>query len=93
MSSVCRRVRGIEPFVCSCPLERNASDWIECHLLAFETFGGAPALHPWQCQGGGEQGVPFCPKVNRTYAGMAVQYGSVVLPTPRAALQSWRLCA
>jgi transposase len=57
-------------------------DWIECHLLALEAFGGAPALLvPDNAKVAVIKACHFDPQVNRTYAGMAAHYGSSVLPT------------
>jgi transposase len=57
-------------------------DWIECHLLALETFGGAPALLvPDNAKVAVIKACHFDPQVNRTYTGMATHYGSAVLPT------------
>jgi transposase len=57
-------------------------DWIECHLLALEAFGGAPALLvPDNAKVAVIKACLFDPQVNRTYAGMAAHYGSAVLPT------------
>ncbi|MBB3399756.1 integrase [Rhizobium sp. R693] len=57
-------------------------DWIECHLLALEAFGGAPALLvPDNAKVAVIKACHFDPQVNRTYAGMAAHYGSAVLPT------------
>ncbi|CDM61458.1 transposase, fragment (plasmid) [Rhizobium favelukesii] len=56
-------------------------DWIECHLLALEAFGGAPALLvPDNAKVAVIKACHFDPQVNRTYAGMAAHYGSAVLP-------------
>ncbi len=57
-------------------------DWIECHLLALEAFGGAPALLvPDDAKVAVIKACLFDPQVNRTYTGMAAHYGSAVLPT------------
>lgn len=57
-------------------------DWIECHLLALEALGGAPALLvPDNAKVAVIKACHFDPQVNRTYTGMAAHYGSAVLPT------------
>ncbi|RVI71038.1 IS21 family transposase, partial [Sinorhizobium meliloti] len=57
-------------------------DWIECHILALEYFGGAPALLvPDNAKVAIIKACHFDPQVNRTYCGMAAHYGSAVLPT------------
>ncbi|MDW9358751.1 IS21 family transposase, partial [Sinorhizobium meliloti] len=57
-------------------------DWIECHILALEFFGGAPALLvPDNAKVAIIKACHFDPQVNRTYCGMAAHYGSAVLPT------------
>lgn len=68
-------------------------DWLECHLLALEASGGAPALLvPDNAKVAVIKACHFVPQVNRTYAGMAAHYGSAVLPTrprrPRALSRS-----
>jgi hypothetical protein len=43
-------------------------DWVECHLLALETFGGAPALLvPDNAKVAVVKACHFDPQVNRTY--------------------------
>ncbi len=57
-------------------------DWIECHVLALEFFGGAPALLvPDNAKVAIIKACHFDPQVNRTYSGMAAHYASAVLPT------------
>jgi transposase len=57
-------------------------DWIECHLLALEFFGGAPALLvPDNAKVAIIKACHFDPQVNRSYAGMATHYDSAILPT------------
>jgi transposase len=63
-------------------------DWIECHILALEFFGGAPALLvPDNAKVAIIKACHFDPQVNRTYCGMAAHYGSAVLPTRQAAVR------
>ncbi len=66
-------------------------DWIECHILALEYFGGAPALLvPDNAKVAIIKACHFDPQVNRTYCGMAAHYGSAVLPT-RPRRPPWKL--
>jgi len=52
--------------------------WIECHALAFEFFGGVPLrLVPDNLKSGVLKPDLYDPKINRTYAEMAVHCGTL----------------
>jgi len=59
--------------------------WIECHVLAFEFFDGVPLrLVPDCLKSGVIKPDLYDPKINRTYAEMAVHYGALVDPARAA---------
>lgn len=69
-------------------------DWIECHILALEFFGGAPALLvPDNAKVAIIKACHFDPQVNRTYCGMAAHYGSAVRRgrDARGTRRKWKL--
>jgi hypothetical protein len=55
--------------------------WTECHVAAFEFFGGAPArLVPDNLRTGVDRPDLYDPKINRSYAELAEHYGCLVDP-------------
>jgi transposase len=59
----------------------DAKTWVECHILAFEFFGGVPrriALD--NLKGGVLKPSTYDPAFNRDYAQMASHYGILVDP-------------
>ena len=55
--------------------------WTECHVAAFEFFGGVPArLVPDNLKTGVDKPDLYDPKVNRSYAELAAHYGCLVDP-------------
>ncbi len=55
--------------------------WTECHVAAFEFFGGVPArLIPDNLKTGVDKPDLYDPKINRSYAELAAHYGCLVDP-------------
>jgi len=55
--------------------------WTECHVAAFEFFGGVPArLVPDNLKTGVDKPDLYDPKLNRSYAELAAHYGCLVDP-------------
>ena len=55
--------------------------WTECHVRAFEFFGGVPArLVPDNLKTGVDRPDLYDPKINRSYAELAARYGVLVDP-------------
>ena len=56
-------------------------DWIDAHVRAFEAIGGVPELVvPDNARTAVVKPSFYDPEVNRTYAEMAVHYGTAILP-------------
>src|SRR5450755_3275864 len=56
-------------------------DWIDAHVRAFEAIGGVPELVvPDNAKTAVVKPSFYDPEVNRTYAEMAVHYGTAILP-------------
>lgn len=59
--------------------------WTECHVAAFDFFGGVPArLVPDNLKTGVDKPDLYDPKINRSYAELAVHYGALVDPARAA---------
>jgi transposase len=55
--------------------------WTECHVAAFEFFGGVPArLVPDNLKTGVDKPDLYDPKLNRSYAELAAHYGCLIDP-------------
>ena len=81
MVLACSRHMFVRPVL---KLDQRA--WTECHVLAFEFFGGAPArLTPDNLRTGVERPDLYDPKINRSYAELAAHYGCLVDPA-----RSWK---
>jgi transposase len=62
-------------------LKMDQRAWTECHVEAFEFFGGVPArLVPDNLKTGVDQPDLYDPKLNRSYAELAVHYGCLIDP-------------
>jgi transposase len=62
-------------------LKMDQRAWTECHVAAFEFFGGAPArLVPDNLKTGVDKPDLYDPKINRSYAELAAHYGCLVDP-------------
>ena len=62
-------------------LKLDQRAWTECHLAAFEFFGGVPArLVPDNLRTGVDQPDLYDPKINRSYAELAAHYGCLIDP-------------
>lgn len=62
-------------------LKMDQRAWTECHVLAFEFFGGVPArLVPDNLKTGVDKPDLYDPKINRSYAELASHYGCLVDP-------------
>ena len=60
-------------------------DWIDAHVRAFEAIGGVPELVvPDNAKTAVVKPSFYDPEVNRTYAEMAVHYGTAILPAWQA---------
>jgi transposase len=62
-------------------LKMDQAAWTECHVAAFEFFGGVPArLVPDNLKTGVDKPDLYDPKLNRSYAELAAHYGCLVDP-------------
>jgi len=60
---------------------QQKEDWIRCHIMAFEYFGGCPeVVVPDNLKSGVKAACFYDPEVNPVYAEMADHYGVGVLP-------------
>jgi transposase len=60
-------------------MDQNA--WTECHVAAFEFFGGVPVrLVPDNLKTGVDRPDLYDPRINRSYAELAAHYGCLVDP-------------
>jgi transposase len=72
----CSRHMFVRPVI---RLDQHA--WTECHVAAFEFFGGIPArLVPDNLKTGVDRPDLYDPKINRSYAELAAHYGCLVDP-------------
>ncbi len=72
----CSRMMFVRPV-----LVMDQRAWTECHVAAFEFFGGVPArLVPDNLKTGVDRPDLYDPKINRSYAELAVHYGCLVDP-------------
>jgi transposase len=59
--------------------------WTECHVAAFDFFGGVPArLVPDNLKTGVDKPDLYDPKINRSYAELAEHYGTLIDPARAA---------
>jgi transposase len=62
-------------------LRMDQAAWTECHVKAFEFFGGVPArLVPDNLKTGVDKPDLYDPKINRSYAELAAHYGCLIDP-------------
>ena len=62
-------------------LRMDQRSWTECHVAAFEFFGGVPSrLVPDNLKTGVDKPGLYDPKLNRSYAEMAAHYGCLIDP-------------
>ena len=62
-------------------LKMDQRAWTECHVAAFEFFGGVPArLVPDNLKTGVDKPGLYDPKINRSYAELAAHYGCLIDP-------------
>ena len=81
MVLACSRHLFVRPVI---RLDQEA--WSECHVMAFEFFGGVPArLVPDNLKTGVDRPDLYDPKINRSYAELAAHYG--FLPDPARAFR------
>jgi transposase len=60
---------------------QGISDWIGCHVRAFEYFGGvARIIVPDNLKSGVTKPCRYEPDINPTYNDLAVHYGTVIIP-------------
>jgi transposase len=72
----CSRHMFVRPVI---KMDQNA--WTECHVAAFEFFGGVPArLVPDNLKTGVDRPDLYDPRINRSYAELAAHYGCLVDP-------------
>jgi hypothetical protein len=72
----CSRHMFVRPVVA---MDQHA--WTECHVAAFQFFGGVPArLVPDNLKTGVDRPDLYDPKINRSYAELAAHYGCLVDP-------------
>ena len=66
-------------------LNMDQRAWTECHVAAFDFFGGVPArLVPDNLKTGVDKPDLYDPKINRSYAELAEHYGTLVDPARAA---------
>lgn len=76
MVLACSRLMFMRPV-----LTMDQRAWTECHVAAFEFFGGVPArLVPDNLRTGVTRPDLYDPKINRSYAELAQHYGALVDP-------------
>ena len=76
MALCCSRHLFVRPV-----LKMDQRAWTECHVAAFEFFGGVPArLVPDNLKTGVDQPGLYDPKINRSYAELAAHYGCLIDP-------------
>jgi transposase len=81
MVLACSRHMFVRPVI---RLDQQA--WSQCHVAAFEFFGGVPArLVPDNLKTGVDRPGLYDPKINRSYAELAAHYG--FLPDPARAFR------
>lgn len=62
-------------------LSQDLANWIDCHIQAFEYFGGVPQLVvPDNPRTGVTRACRYEPDLNRTYTELAIHYGIGILP-------------
>jgi transposase len=62
-------------------IKLDQRSWTECHVLAFEFFGGVPArLVPDNLKTGVDKPDLYDPKINRSYGELAAHYGLLIDP-------------
>jgi transposase len=76
MALACSRHLFVRPV-----LRMDQRAWTECHVAAFEFFGGVPArLVPDNLKTGVDRPDLYDPKINRSYAELAAHYGCLIDP-------------
>jgi hypothetical protein len=66
-------------------LRMDQRAWTECHVAAFDFFGGVPArLVPDNLKTGVDKPDLYDPKINRSYAELAEHYGTLIDPARAA---------
>jgi len=66
-------------------LRMDEASWVECHVLAFQFFGGAVArVVPDNLKTGVIKPDLYDPKINKAFGEFAVHYGTLVDPARRA---------
>jgi len=62
-------------------LSQDLANWIDCHIQAFEYFGGVPQLVvPDNPRTGVTRACRYEPDLNRTYLELGIHYGTGILP-------------
>lgn len=62
-------------------LNQDLSNWVECHVAAFEYYLGTPRLIvPDNPRTGVDRACRYEPDLNRTYHEMALHYGVAIMP-------------
>jgi transposase len=62
-------------------LSQDLANWIDCHIQAFEYFGGVPQLVvPDNPRTGVTRACRYEPDLNRTYSELGIHYGIGILP-------------
>jgi transposase len=76
MVLACSRYMFVRPV-----LKMDQAAWTECHVAAFEFFGGVPArLVPDNLKTGVDKPDLYDPKLNRCYGELAAHYGCLIDP-------------
>lgn len=80
MVLVCSRLLFVRPV-----LRMDQRAWTECHVAAFDFFGGVPArLVPDNLKTGVDKPDLYDPKLNRSYAELAEHYATLIDPARAA---------
>ncbi len=76
MVLACSRLMFVQPV-----LRMDQTSWCECHVAAFEFFGGVPArLVPDNLKTGVDRPDLYDPQINKAYAELAAHYGCLIDP-------------
>lgn len=60
---------------------QSTNNWLDCHVKAFEFFGGIPEIIvPDNLRSGVDKACKYDPVINRSYQNLAEHYGIAILP-------------
>jgi transposase len=75
-------VLGASSYIFACAVKsQKLEDWLRCHVLAFEYFGGCPEIVvPDNLKSGVKKSCIYDPDINPAYMELADHYGVAILP-------------